>query len=242
MNTIYIVRSMTECVGTFNMREKSERVCDLDVSTTLFLLLSTPVFTALACRTCAAPASFRSPGLLTSAAMLGFKLAHVEILKLKLDEQKRLEAERAALIAELEATLSPELALHVEVIMDRRKSFVTTYGLSNVSSPKPSAHGLAGGEDAEERARRGSVRQVRRSLRARSAIASVLAGPHASLDVCRGVRSRARQRMPWVRLPRRCGVLTDSQSAVYRPPVAVCLNSCAPYVPRRCKPSTLRAM
>jgi hypothetical protein len=168
MNTIYIVRSMTECVGTFNMREKSERVCDLDVSTTLFLLLSTPVFTALACRTCAAPASFRSPGLLTSAAMLGFKLAHVEILKLKLDEQKRLEAERAALIAELEATLSPELALQVEVIMDRRKSFVTTYGLSNVSSPKPSAHGLAGGEDAEERARRGSVRQVRRSLRARS--------------------------------------------------------------------------
>jgi hypothetical protein len=49
MNTIYIVRSMTECVGTFNMSEKSERVCDLDASITLFLLLSTPVLTALAC-------------------------------------------------------------------------------------------------------------------------------------------------------------------------------------------------
>ena len=114
MNTIYIVRTVTECVGTFNKSEKSERVCDLDVSTTFFLLLSTPELTALVCCTCAAPASFRLPGLLTSAAMLGFKLAHVEILKLKLDEQKRLEAERAALIAELEATLSPELALQVE--------------------------------------------------------------------------------------------------------------------------------
>jgi hypothetical protein len=171
--------------------------------------------------------------------MLGFKLAHVEILKLKLEEQKWMEAERAALIAELDATLSPELALQVEVIMDRRKSFVMPNGLSKVFSPEP-AHGLIGGQDVHES--RASVRQVRRSLRARSAIASVLAGPHASLDVCRGVRSRARQRMPWVRLPRRCGVLTDSQSAVYRPPVAVCLNSCAPYVPRRCKASTLRAM
>jgi hypothetical protein len=216
MNTIYIVRSMTECVGTFNMREKSERVCDLDVSTTLFLLLSTPVFTALACRTCAAPASFRSPGLLTSAAMLGFKLAHVEILKLKLDEQKRLEAERAALIAELEATLSPELALQVEVIMDRRKSFVTTYGLSNVSSPKP-AHGLVGGGDAEERARRDSVRQVRLSLRARS-VARRRSARHLSTDTrpqqlraCggRGVRSWAQQRMSVPRLPCRCGVHAD---------------------------------
>jgi hypothetical protein len=238
MNTIYIVRTMTECVGTFNSA-KSERVCDLDAGTTLFLFLSTPVLAALVCHTCAVPASFRLPGLLTSAAMLGFKLAHVEILKLKLEEQKWMEAERAALIAELDATLSPELALQVEVILDRRKSFVMPNGLSKGSSPEL-AHGLVGGQDVQES--RGSVRQVRRSLRARSAIASVLAGPHASLDVCRGVRSRARQRMPWVRLPRRCGVLTDSQSAVYRPPVAVCLNSCAPYVPRRCKPSTLRAM
>ena len=216
MNTIYIVRSMTECVGTFNMREKSERVCDLDVSTALFLLLSMPVLTAFACHTCAVP-SFRLPGLLTSATMLGFKLAHVEILKLTLDGQKRLEAERAALIAELEATLSPELALQVEVIMDRRKSFVTTYGLSNVSSPKPSAHGLAGGEDAEERARRGSVRQVRRSLRARS-VARRRSARHLSTDTrpqqlraCggRGVRSWAQQRMSVPRLPCRCGVHAD---------------------------------
>jgi hypothetical protein len=55
-------------------------------------------------------------------------LAHIEVLKLKLDEQKRLEAERGALIAELEATLSPELALQVEVIIDRRSSFVIPDG------------------------------------------------------------------------------------------------------------------
>jgi hypothetical protein len=220
MNTIYIVRSVTECVGTFDKSEKSERVCDLDVSTTFFLFLSTPVLTVLACSTCAAPASLRLPGLLTSAAMLGFKLAHVEILKLSLDEQKRLEAERAALIAELEDTLSPELALQVEVIMDRRKSFVTAYGLSKVSkvsSPKP-AHGLVGGEDAEERARRDSVRQVRAAIIASSLGRSLpqcspsLDGHSAATTArvwCTGVRSWMRQRMPVPRLPCRCSVHAD---------------------------------
>jgi hypothetical protein len=94
--------------------------------------------------------------------MLGFKLAHVEILKLKLDEQKRLEADREALIAELEAALSPELALQVETIIARHGSFVMPGGLAD-SLPKP-AH--AGGAKADER--RGSFRQVQRLLPAAS--------------------------------------------------------------------------
>jgi hypothetical protein len=47
MNTIYIVRTMMECVNTFDS-ERSERVCDLDAITTLVLLLSMPAFATLA--------------------------------------------------------------------------------------------------------------------------------------------------------------------------------------------------
>ena len=94
--------------------------------------------------------------------MLGFKLAHVEVLKLKSDEKKRLEAEREALIAELEETLSPELALQVEAIMDRRSSLVMPHGLVTAPLPKP-AHA----DGAEDEERRGSVREMRQSLRKR---------------------------------------------------------------------------
>jgi hypothetical protein len=41
MNTSYIVRMIGECVETFHI-EKSKRVCDLDSSNVLLLLLSTP--------------------------------------------------------------------------------------------------------------------------------------------------------------------------------------------------------
>ncbi len=41
MNTIYIARMMDECVRTFESK-KSDRVCDLDPSKTLVLLLSMP--------------------------------------------------------------------------------------------------------------------------------------------------------------------------------------------------------
>jgi hypothetical protein len=160
MNTIYIVRTMTECVDTFD-GDKSHRVCDLDPSTTLFLLLSTPaptVFAGHVCDTCFVPIV----GTITSAAMLGFKLAHVEVLKLKWDEQKRLEAEREALIGELEEALSPELALRVEAIIDRRSSFVMPHGLARAPLPQP-AHA----DGAEDEGRRGSVREMRQSLRKR---------------------------------------------------------------------------
>ena len=49
-------------------------------------------------------------------------MAHVKVVKIKLQEQIRLESERAALIAELEATLSAGVAQQVAVIMERRQS------------------------------------------------------------------------------------------------------------------------
>ena len=138
-------------------------------------------------------ASHRLPGTLTSAVSLGFKFAHVEVLKLKLDERKRLEAEREALIDELEASLSPELALQVETIIDRRSSFVMPGGLATLSSPKP-VHV----DGAQAEGRRGTVREVRRSLRIAAAASSE---PQSScrsaqwctmpsLALCAGARAR----------------------------------------------------
>ncbi len=59
-------------------------------------------------------------GTLTSAAMLGYKLAHTEVIKFAMDENARLQQERTALLDELEGSLNPELALQVEQIIDRR--------------------------------------------------------------------------------------------------------------------------
>jgi hypothetical protein len=53
--------------------------------------------------------------------MLGVKLAQVIILKVKADEERRLESEREALFADLEESLSPELARKV-ISEHRRKS------------------------------------------------------------------------------------------------------------------------
>jgi hypothetical protein len=53
--------------------------------------------------------------------MLGVKLAQVMILKVKADEERRLESEREALFADLEESLSPELARKV-ISEHRRKS------------------------------------------------------------------------------------------------------------------------
>jgi hypothetical protein len=60
-------------------------------------------------------------GTLTSAAMLGVKLAQVMLIKVKADEERRLESEREALFADLEESLSPELARRV-ISEHRRKS------------------------------------------------------------------------------------------------------------------------
>ena len=69
--------------------------------------------------------------------MLGYKLAHAEVIKFAMDENKRLKQERAALLGELEASLSPEMAQHVEKIIDRRGSFMPDDGLTPSARPKP---------------------------------------------------------------------------------------------------------
>ncbi len=155
MNTIYIIRAMVECVEAFSS-PKNEGVCDLDESTTLLLVFSTPALPTLPCAPVRTRAPQRLPGILTSAAMLGFKLAQIEILKLKLDEEKRLEQERANLIVELEAALSPEMARQVEDIVDRtRGSFMMPARAASL--PKP-AHIDA----AKAEAMCGLVHEVRR--------------------------------------------------------------------------------
>ena len=80
--------------------------------------------------------------VLSSALLLGYKLCHLEIIKMQIDEArcscfsfpsparqrvsyqrcmrvqgKRLDAERADLIAELEATLAPDVANQVEAML-----------------------------------------------------------------------------------------------------------------------------
>ena len=51
--------------------------------------------------------------------MLGFKLASLEAIKLKWEEQKVMKIQRAALIAELESALSPDVAKEVQAIVRR---------------------------------------------------------------------------------------------------------------------------
>jgi hypothetical protein len=104
---------------------------------------------------------------LTSAAMLGYKLAHVEIIKFAIDEQKRLEEERAALLSELGESLSPELALQVEKVIDRRQSFVPN-GLATVPSASKLPK-LARADEAESEDTQSTAQEVRSSV-ARSAI------------------------------------------------------------------------
>jgi hypothetical protein len=45
--------------------------------------------------------------------MLGFKMGYVEVIRIGLEEQKRLERERQALIEELEGSLGAEVAEQV---------------------------------------------------------------------------------------------------------------------------------
>ncbi len=70
------------------------RVCDLDERQTVILLLTT----------------------ITSAMMLGFKMAYVEVMQKGREEQKRLELERQALIEELEQSTPHDMAEQVERI------------------------------------------------------------------------------------------------------------------------------
>ena len=92
--------------------------------------------------------------ILPSALLLGYKICHIELIKSKFDEVrsslscfqvrqlvlyqrgtllqgKRLDTERAELIAELQATLAPDVAEHVETILASR----TPRGHTHTRSP-----------------------------------------------------------------------------------------------------------
>ncbi len=126
MNTYYLFKATTECVDAAAEADASKRICDLNSTATVILLLSTQPPRAL-CRTAdtiGGPCVTRCvSGTLTSAAMLGVKLAQVMVIKVKADEKRRLESEREALFADLEESLSPELARKV-ISEHRRKSSV----------------------------------------------------------------------------------------------------------------------
>jgi hypothetical protein len=130
---IYINRSVTECIeaastaATCARPEANRGVCDLNADgRTLVLLLS-----AITVRVCGLPVSVVLLARLArgyepcmrlicqSAAMFAVKLCDMIGLKEQWAEHQRLVAEHAALIAELEATLSPEQAVHVESIIEK---------------------------------------------------------------------------------------------------------------------------
>jgi hypothetical protein len=126
MNTIYLVGSILECVDReLVCKQMHVKVCNLEPSIgTVVLLLSILTSAAMlgykAARTLASAVAatlchFRSEGcahLCRSTALNALVeplfAAEAEILRSQRNETKKLEAERSALIAELEATLSPQ--------------------------------------------------------------------------------------------------------------------------------------
>jgi hypothetical protein len=81
--------------------------------------------------------------LLTSALMLGMKLASVEIVRLKQQEMSRMEAEHDTMLRELQDELqaavgSPEEAREVEKVFAARRSRLYTLAPSSVL-PSPVA-------------------------------------------------------------------------------------------------------
>ena len=117
---IYIERSFSECVDTAAL----SRICDLKPSHFVVLILSAQLPDPYHYLRGLERESFYvcHAGAITSAALLGFKLAHLSRIKSRAEEQQRLEAERAGLIKELEAALTPDVAEQVEQIMGRRSS------------------------------------------------------------------------------------------------------------------------
>jgi hypothetical protein len=65
--------------------------------------------------------------------MLGYKVAHVEVIKLAMDEEKRMQQERTALLGELEESLNPELAVQIKKIIHRR----SLSAVDDVQAPRP---------------------------------------------------------------------------------------------------------
>ena len=121
MNGVFVTRSVVECIdaaakeGVGSTGTKPS-VCDLQPGQLTRLMLS----------------------LLTSAIMLGSKLASFEIVRLKQQEMDRMEAERDTMLQELQEELeaslgSPEEAHEVEKIFAaRRRSRISVLGPSSV--------------------------------------------------------------------------------------------------------------
>jgi hypothetical protein len=121
MNGVFVTRSVVECIDAATKEGAGSTgtkpgVCDLQPGQLTLLMLS----------------------LLTSAIMLGSKLASFEIVRLKQQEMDRMEAERETMLhelqEELEASLgSPEEAHEVEKIFAaRRHSRMDVLGPSSV--------------------------------------------------------------------------------------------------------------
>ena len=134
MNAIYLVGSILECVDRERVCEQTHvKVCNLEPSKGTVVLL-------LSILTSAAMLGYKAARTLASAHCCGrhtmpFPIrrlhtplsidcleclfephfaAEAEILRSQRNEAKKLEAERSALIAELEATLSPQAVEQVQ--------------------------------------------------------------------------------------------------------------------------------
>jgi hypothetical protein len=116
MNSLFVIRSVIECVDlATGAKSTVSSTCDIQPGQLTFMLLS----------------------LLTSALMLGMKLASVEIIRLEQQEMSRMEAERDTMLRELQEELqaavgSPEEARQVEKVFTARRSRVYTLGPSSV--------------------------------------------------------------------------------------------------------------
>ncbi len=116
MNSLFVIRSVSECVDlATGAKSTISSTCDLPSGQLVLMLLS----------------------LLTSALMLGMKLASVEIVRLKQQEMSRMEVERDTMLRELQEELqaavgSPEEAREVEKVFTARRSRLFTLGSSSI--------------------------------------------------------------------------------------------------------------
>jgi hypothetical protein len=126
INTIYLVRSISECLEAASAdRDNLKRVCDLKPGTqTVVLLLS--CITVSFSRLWGGPAILSDGGVpsavrmamrLQSWAMLVMKGTQLAQLKQKWQDQRELEAEIESVVSQLEQTAGPEISLHVENMM-----------------------------------------------------------------------------------------------------------------------------
>jgi hypothetical protein len=122
MNSLFVIRSVSECVDlATGSKSTISSTCDLKSGQLVLMLLS----------------------VLTSALMLGMKVASVEIVRLQQQEMSRMEAERDTMLRELQEELqaavgSPEEAREVEKVFTARRSRLYTLGPSSVL-PSPVA-------------------------------------------------------------------------------------------------------